>query len=285
VTRTAPSPRTLDVEHVAPNALGIDRAFVESWLMPGVDWGLTAEHPRLFAPSGHAQSIVLRQANRLLGHAALLEVRVRTTSGMVPTTLIGSVVIAPEHRGQGLGRRLLAEVCSTLDRSPSKIAILWSDKPGFYRRAGFEPSGSELVVRIATGQPNALVRRAHQRDVPSLLALHAAKPNRVLRTLAEFAALLAIPRTQTWVLDDVGIRAYACVGKGMDFGDVMHECGGDDASLLQLLPALPTHLAVLAPWRRALARRLGSVAEGPLGLVRTGKPLPDGFYIDGLDSI
>ena len=106
------------------------------------------------------------------------------------------------------------------------------------------------------------------------------------RTRTELEALLRTPEMETWLLERNGTTvAYACFGKALDFAGIIHECGGNDAELLELLPAIPHAAIVLPPHRRQLARALGTPQAGQLGLALRRKPLPEGIWLDGLTSI
>jgi hypothetical protein len=136
------------------------------------------------------------------------------------------------------------------------------------------------------------VRPARVGDLPDLLDLHEQKPLRVRRDLAAMALLLSAAPMETMVLDAAGsLRAYACLGKGQDFGDWWHELGGEDADVRRLLSGAMAYLGrdtatvLVPPYRTELVAgaQIPAVACAlGLSLTRAGhRP----FFVDGLDSI
>ena len=104
-----------------------------------------------------------------------------------------------------------------------------------------------------------------------------------------------MPRCDCFVLEAANrVVAYACIGKGLDFENVIHECGGSPEDLARLLPSIcrvqqkelyvmippsrPELLQALAPWS-------SGASFGHLGLAISKRQLPPEFYLEGLDSV
>ena len=159
---------------------------------------------------------------------------------------------------------------------------------------GFEPAGSQREVRLHFGdtRPDPAVRRARVGDLPDILALHEQKPLRVRRDLAAMALALSAENMETMVLHEAGtLRAYACLGKGQDFGGWWHELGGCDTDVRRLLSAAmallgrDTATVLVPPYRGELvAGAQPPPAACALALPWTA-PGRDRFFVDGLDSI
>lgn len=272
-------------------------ALLHGWLRDGCAWTLAEEYPSVFAPGSRARSTTLERDGEVLAHAATLDVEhiTRDAAGehQLALRLVGSVVVSPQHRGTGLGRTLMRSVVDDFRASTRDLLVLWSDKAEFYARFGFAPWGRELLMLPHKRRPSSRIRPARPDDAEWLASTHAQKARRVKRSAAEFEALLRTPRLQTWVLErDAQSRAYACVGKGMDYENVAHETGGDDDALGELLCALPIRFAVLPRERQALARRYGRSYPNPLALAQARVRLGDRdleaalrLSIEGLDSI
>jgi hypothetical protein len=217
--------------------------------------------------------------------------------GAVPVCLLGSVVTAPTHRGQGLASQVLAAAIAA-NAADSVATLLWSERGGLYSRAGFVATPPETCLLLARRpHPRGTgVRPATVVDHAAMHALHEGKPWRVERTVAAMSTLLSTPGMTTLVLErDGAVAAYACCGKGADLHGHWHEVGGSDADLAELLPA-SLHVCgqteaplLLPPYRSALREMLGrtvvDVHPIPGPMVRAPHGALGGFWVDGLDSV
>lgn len=230
-----------------------------------------------------------------MAHAATLDVaHVDSTSHPndgYETTLriVSSVVVSPDCRGQGLGKRLIESVVADFRRSNASVLLLWSERHRFYASFGFEPWGVELRVETVPAHPVRRIRPMRLSDVEAVMRLHAAKPLRVERTASDFADAMSIPRTAAFVLEgpDHAPLAYAFVGKGLDFPGIAHDVGGSSEDLAELLRALPMAFAILPYWQLELARTVGRIGPHPLGLAITKAAVTphQGWAVEGLDSM
>ena len=185
-----------------------------------------------------------------------------------------------------MGTTVVEDVVTDFRERDSEALLLWSDRPDFYGRLGFRPLGAELAVELADRQADPSARPYRDEDLDAIVAMHEGKAVRTRRSVDVFRRLLAIPGTETTVLDDGdGAVAYACVGKGLDFVDIVHECGGSDDALLRLLPGMNATWALLPAWRMELAAFLGRVHPRNIALGIAKGELPAELHIEGLDSI
>ena len=55
------------------------------------------------------------------------------------------IAVVPEHRGKGLGRKIMREIMSFIEANapPGAYVSLITDKPAFYRKFGFEPTSPQ----------------------------------------------------------------------------------------------------------------------------------------------
>jgi hypothetical protein len=163
--------------------------------------------------------------------------------------LIGSVATDPAWRRRGLATRCLARAEEALRARGCLFALLWPDEPGFYLKRGYAPFGSEcdylLVSELAGVLPEPIgVRALAAGDEPFLQRLHARHTERVERSLEETRALLGVPGMLTLVRERALAPsqpahpvAYACLGRGRDLGDAIHDWGGETEDVLALLRA------------------------------------------------
>lgn len=210
--------------------------------------------------------------------------------------LIGSVATDPAWRGRGLATGLLARAEQTLRSRGCLFALLWADDPRFYLARGWAPFGTEcdvlLVSELARSLPEPSgVRTLRADDVPFLHRLHARHATRVERTPDELRALLAIPGMLTLVRERPAAAthpalpvAYACLGRGRDLVDAIHDWAGEPEDVLALVRAHlerrfpagePGALFLMAPpaATELLYRlvKLGAVAKS--GILALGKVL------------
>lgn len=267
------------------------------WLRRREPWSLDEEYPLVFGDAALARATTIEEDGCLLAHAAYLDVThvTRSPSREDTTTirLVGSVVVAPTRRGEGLGRTLMTRVVEDFYASGADLLMLWSDQTEFYAQFGFQDWGSEFLLSPIPSRPEHTLRPAHPTDCDWITQTHERKTRRVHRRASDFERLLEIPRMTCWILEvDGQPMAYACVGKGLDFENVAHDMGGDDTALAELLRALPIHFAAIPREREALAQELGTPVCHPLGLALPQTTLEGHALevarrvsIEGLDSI
>ena len=121
------------------------------------------------------------------------------------------------------------------------IALLWADDPLWYQSRGWIPFGTERVHAVEDAWAFLLpdptdVRSGSAADAAGIHALYEQHPSRVARTEDETRALLGVPAMRIAVCERDGeIVGYACMGRGEDLMNVVHEWGGQpDASLASL---------------------------------------------------
>jgi hypothetical protein len=163
--------------------------------------------------------------------------------------MIGSVSADPAWRRRGLGTEVLLRAEQRLRDQGCVLALLWAESPDFYLRRGYAPCGMENDFVLPAERAAALpepsgVRELRASDAPHLLRLYAAHGTRVERTLAEMQELLAVPGMVTLVRERAAApgqpvlpQAYACLGRGRDLPDSIHEWAGASEDVLSLLRA------------------------------------------------
>lgn len=284
-------------------AVLLDRAF-------GGDPGIAAEFPTLTDPGNAQRSFAIPCGDgTLAAHAAWRPVRLCSGERRIAAAGIGLVATAPEQRGRGLARRVVAHCVDDALRAGAELAFMFGELTPLYARLGFARAGRERITRvdpdprardprIARGEPSAAAR---------LLPLLERHPLRAERSAADFERVLGVPGTQLHLLAERGVPLAYCVeGKGRDLGGVIHEWAGEPAHVRALIRAVVAlagePLWVLSPLDRdapvegehgagALAlfrvlrsERLGAAdAVELLGDERRRARIP--IYLWGLDSV
>jgi len=210
---------------------------------------LTAEYPLAFDARSGGETITIEEAGETRAACTTLVREFRVGERRIRAGLIGSVASDPDWRRRGLGTRLLAEAERSLAARGSLFALLWATDPGYYLARGYAPLGAEndflLDTELVTRLPEASgVRELRAGDAPLLHRLHANHPARVERSVEEMRALLAVPGVRTIVRERSVAAghpplpvAYACLGRGRDLADTIHEWAGASADVLALIRA------------------------------------------------
>jgi predicted acetyltransferase len=180
---------------------------------------------------------------------------------LVPATGLAGVVVAPEHRRGGLGRRILTHLLGAARQRGAVIATLFRATPEPYRRLGCEDVGAlswlalPAAALAAVPRPDVAVRAAEPGDVPALAALYGAVA-RAGAGLIDRSGPLYAGREDALLADHDGvsvalgpggeIAGYAAWDRGQG-----HEAAGR-LRVQELLaatgPATAALLAVLAGW-------------------------------------
>jgi predicted acetyltransferase len=119
-----------------------------------------------YASESPACIVLLRHANRVIGHAAVyvrsVAVYVRSVFvGDEPITigLVGGVAVAAGFRRQGHGKRLLREAHAFLAEHAIQFSVLFAYDTAQYRSSGYQPIANETRFLDTDGACRRLVYR------------------------------------------------------------------------------------------------------------------------------
>ncbi len=226
---------------------------------------LVDEYPLAFDERFRGEIVTLEEQGAVRSACAILPREFVCGARRLQIGLIGSVVTEPAFRGRKLMTRLLDQAEARLAALGCSLALLWADESAVYASRGYLPFGHEIdfwadAALCAALPPCPLARPATLRDSARIHALYAAHSLRVERTLDETRALLGCPDMDCLVLPrsqaSPELDAYACVGRGHDLANVVHEWGGAPDAVLWLVRAhqarrlasgLEPELVVMAP--------------------------------------
>jgi GNAT superfamily N-acetyltransferase len=261
--------------------------FLDDRLRPNTKWSIASEYPTALGLQNLNNIRIITDAERVLSHAVLKPLIVKTPNVIFKIGAIGSVVTDESHRNQGLSRMILENCLEEARRQDCDIALLWTNLYDFYRKLNFELGGSEVACtfneefsgEIVGASSGLKFIKGHQISAEALYRLYSQHTVGSIRSVEDIRKFLAIPQTQlTTAWDNQGqLVAYAVEGKGIDLTGYVHEWGGRVAPLLALFSYLrkerQSPFTVILPQHsenllRALEKLPVSINHGYLGMIK-----------------
>lgn len=263
---------------------------MERCLRPGRTPSLAGEFPLIFDERFSGRVVAYIDGGDVRSTCAIIVREMLFEGVRMRVGMIGSVATQPAWRGRGLASTVLDEAEACLAREGCAISFLWADDPDFYAGRGYGPFGWEVDFLVPAAVLRPIVSEARIRtlvpdDTLTVQRLYMQNVARVDRTLEETAALLACPGMETLVLQHQSVvRAYACLGRGADFQNTVHEWGGEAEDVVALLAeharrsaraGIEDPIALIAPPdASALRKRLTDLgAQVVEGVLAMAKPL------------
>lgn len=215
--------------------------FLSQTLRAQATWSIAAEYPTALTPQNIHNIRIISEGDRVLSHAVLKPLIVKSPYVMFKVGAIGSVVTDENHRGRGLSTKIIQDCLKSASEQQCDIAILWTDQFDFYRKMNFELAGSEVSFVIEENfEANAagLKMMSDNKVSPdSIHRLYSTHTVSSVRTIEETRKFMQIPQTKVYTAWEANgqLAAYAIEGKGVDLGGYIHEWGGQTSKLMALL--------------------------------------------------
>ncbi|MCP3983638.1 MAG: GNAT family N-acetyltransferase [bacterium] len=267
-------------------------AWLDRGLRRDIQGRLEAEYPISLRPENASSQILICDDGRPLSHSMYQHLAARIGDLRLRVGLIGLVYTEEDARGRGLAGRCVQACVEELRSEGAALAILWSDRHAFYERLGFHPAGRErfltldieVLERASAGGKSAIqvdVGIPEARDWPAIEELYDARSFRAERRAGDLVRLAAAPDVDFRVARRAGRPvAYAALGRGDDFAEVVHEWAGEQAGVFECLAALLRGRCAVGlmtgPEDGALVARLRAAGaaqhQGIFGLVRLLDP-------------
>lgn len=302
----------LTIRNPLPNELSArEKLLLNSLRSEPQNFSIESEYPLVLGKDRLANSFCLFKNNMLVGHANYLERRMLKKGVFLKKiALIGNVATRQDYRGQGIMKALLTHLDKLAQNNQVSGIFLWSDLEGVYEKLGYERIGNELRF-FANKQKTPLPKKEYSvstLDPESLLEdslnmifnLREKMKFTIDRPTKDILQLIRIPETYLVVskIEDI-YMSYAIIGKGADFGGVIHEWGAKNfdslCSILQFIFET-THmedLVVLSPlktkYRSEIKKISTKVEKAPMAyckiLDKNSSIDLNKLFIWGLDSI
>lgn len=100
---------------------------------------------RITGPQGYR---VVRQHDQVLAGLGIIEMGQWFGGARVPVAGITAVGVAPEHRGTGIGSRLMCTMLQEIHEKGIPLSVLYPATLPFYRRIGYERAGVQLTYEL-----------------------------------------------------------------------------------------------------------------------------------------
>lgn len=258
--------------------------FLHQELRPTANWSLANEYPTALGLSNLHNIRIIVEEKKVLSHAVLKPLIIRTPTAVLKIGAIGSVVTDSNHRNQGLSRKILDDCLSEARRQECDIAMLWTNLYDFYRKMDFELAGTEMsfVIEKEFEPPvqNLKFMKGTQVSSEAVLRLYSQHTVTSVRTAEDIRKFLQIPQTVAYTAWDQNnqLVAYAVEGKGADLTGYIHEWGGNVPNLLALFSYIRKErrspFTVIAPEHSAnLIHQLQNIDgvlsnQGYLGMIK-----------------
>src|ERR1700722_185426 len=117
-------------------------------------------------------------AGRLLGSARYHPMRQWWHGRSQPMAAIAGVKVAPEERGRGTGRAMMARLLAEIAAAGYPLAALYPTTAPLYRACGFEVAGFRYEATMPARELSRLLRRGEDRAAhPGAAGLRRATPD------------------------------------------------------------------------------------------------------------
>lgn len=225
----------------------------------------------LLERTGAGRMRVAIRSGQVVGGLVLLDMGQFFGGRAVPMTGVSAVVVAPEHRGQGIGSALLRAALGELAGRRVGLASLFPATVPPYRKLGWELAGARSEWRLPTrafgrADRRLEVRPLRPRDRAALHALHhawASRRNGMLERIDwTWRRVLESPHAEVraHVVEASGGGLAGCVvatreprGGGHDTELIVRDLvAAEPGALLRLLTFLGDHASVASTARLVL---------------------------------
>ncbi len=262
--------------------------FLKQELRPNTQWSVASEYPTALSISNIHNIRIITEDQKVLSHAVLKPLIVKTPQMMLKVAAIGSVVTDSEHRNQGLSRQIITDCLQEAERQECDIAVLWTHLYEFYSKFGFELGGSEISFvfeqPFTVASKGLKILTSAQVSSEAILRLFNQHTVNSVRSSEDIRKFLQIPQSKIYTAWDQKnqLVAYAIEGKGADLTNYIHEWGGAVSDLLELFSFIRKDknipFTVISPrhstnFDRKLSEIPGVVRnEGFLGMIKITRP-------------
>lgn len=218
-----------------------------------------SQYPLVFDAANAENLRVARAGTQMVAHVGLCIRDAHILGARLRVASVGAVATDPEHRGNGLASRLMADARQH-SRERGASLMLISGGRGLYHRLGYVQVGAYRSYTITAGavRQGLQLDLFHPGDLPELVALYQAEAVRFFRPAADWNRMLAAGMLMNQPAELLTIRsggtllAYAGVqrpapGKSAEGAPVcIREFAGSRSALAAALPGIASQYGAAA---------------------------------------
>jgi|GEM_PF-510476 len=186
---------------------------------------------------------VLKINGQFAAHVGLFPFTASIEGRKLAVAGIGAVATHPDHRGQGLMKRLMDSVSREICAKDYPLSILWGDR-GLYEQYGYAQA---MFLDQFTFQKRILknyaaprkIRPAIPSDLSSIFRIYSFHPFHTVRNIRSTHAILKKFKNKdlepAWVLEEKGkVAAYSVFCRSKTGGSEIAEWGGASEDVVRL---------------------------------------------------
>lgn len=177
---------------------------------------------------------------RLIGSAGIRHAELKTLAeGKIRVGLLGGVVTDPAFQGRGIASILVNHALQSALQRHAAVVLLWGSQHALYRKAGFELCGEQIrlpLKNLSLDEKPILMKEAYG---PQIFEIMKERPTGLSISEMDRAWIESHRHVKWWTtIDPKDPFAYLAYERGIDLGGIIHEWGGDAASIRGLFAGL-----------------------------------------------
>lgn len=165
----------------------------------------------------------------------LFEMKMPHHEKSVPMAMIGAVATSDSYRGQGLSSKLLQHAIDYSESQNCDWTLLWGSEHDFYKKFGFELHGEQFQAPLTELEdlPENKIPHIKKGWTPKIFEYLSNQSTGV--QLSEKDRLwMANHQTVSWFYHEEPF-AYVGFERGLDLPNIIHEYGGNEEALREIL--------------------------------------------------
>jgi hypothetical protein len=209
--------------------------------------------------------------------------------------MLGAVVTDGEYQKQGIASALVEKLCAEADRRGVGATVLWGSDLKFYSKFGFVTGGQQWRASLQPlGQIGKTGSDIREGWSPRIFDFFRERKEGVQYLSGDFAWLCK-HKNVSWITkwENGNPLAYVAIGRGIDLFNLVHEFGGSENALLDLLSftarAIPKSEQLFHPKHILmypfLSKLIAPVRETQFLIRKKDESFPtDDVWLTGMDS-
>jgi predicted N-acetyltransferase YhbS len=218
-------------------------ALINSVFRAESDQDIRTDYPLVFNQAGLEYMRIVRVDGQIVAHVPVAPRGIRVGGDGFTAAIISPTLSHPDYRHRGYATACLRDCVRIMEEREWPISVLWTQVQTFpfYQNSGWEAMSSQgYGYGLVPGDAERFEDGAFDivpydsgngEHFDAIGRFHDAEPHRVVRTRADLAALLSLPKLIVQLAAQGGVIAgYVVVGKGMNKVGLL-EAGGDSKAI------------------------------------------------------